>query len=130
MNLPQAIIDLYHNNIKPLVEVLKDDYRKYFVRDLALVGLLCGSSDGEYQSNEIFACILVISLINEDQEALQHLDWWDSSEQIREAYQNVVINAFDSIIDSEDYEFYTPVIFKGIDNEHNSDLFNPAIHLQ
>lgn len=118
--------NILYEAVFPLLQVAEDSFENILLLDLTKIGLICGCSDGEFDSNELLAYAFVFAVMRQDEEIISHLRLWDYSDEVRQAYQQFVIEAFEQASETNTH-LYLPLILSRIDRENGTDFFNTII---
>ena len=112
--------------VNPILQMTDEEFGEVVIHDLTVIGVLCGAADGELSSGEAFIYASVLVLINQDHESARHLNLWEQSEEVRVAYQSSVVNLFNQLVESNNYQLYIPSLLKRIDEANSTNLFEPV----
>jgi SpoVK/Ycf46/Vps4 family AAA+-type ATPase len=122
--------NLFFEVVTPLLRV-SDNIKDCIQLDLGKVAYLSVAGDGELSSNEAFLCAWVFSMIEGNETALDHLEYWDSSDQVRSIYTKSVLDILNEAAEGGDYHNYhliTPTLLKQVDREHGTQLYSPFVN--
>jgi SpoVK/Ycf46/Vps4 family AAA+-type ATPase len=114
---------LFYETVKPALDALDNDFKDILVNDLAVVSVLCSTSDGNVSDSELILYGFAIAFIYQNQDAIISLSLSEYSGEISNAYKEGIINIFKKVIDRGDYRLHTPSILKSIDREYQANLF-------
>ncbi|MBN8560775.1 MAG: AAA family ATPase [Leptolyngbya sp. UWPOB_LEPTO1] len=122
--------NLFFEAVSPLLQ-LGENVTACILRDLGKIAYLSAAGDGELSSNEAFFCALVYAMINGNETALNHLNYWNSSAEVRNTYRQSVIqilNAAAAEGEHTNYQLVTPTVLRKVDKEHGLQLCEPFIN--
>lgn len=129
MNIHELKYEAYqfYEDVRPILEFLEseiEDIQNYITWDLGIIGIFCAGADSEWNAEEIFLYAYTLSLVRQEKDALEHLDMWNYSSDIRDVYWNVVLKIFNAVAVEEKYKFVSPILLKRIDEKYGSKCYD------
>jgi ATPase family associated with various cellular activities (AAA)/AAA lid domain len=122
VELKQEAYDFYEA-VRPVLELDIEDMSSYMMWDISLVAIFCATADEKWAPEEILLLGYALSLVRGNEELVEYLDSWNSSDEIREGCFRFVSSTVDHVIEKENYNFIAPRILGSVDEKYDTDFY-------